>query len=47
MRENVGNIHFIRLEVQELTFETGLLLGQEASSFKSLFHYAIDIVWQL
>jgi len=29
MREYGGNINFIRLEAQTLTFETGLLLGQE------------------
>jgi len=30
MREYGGNIHFIRLEAQTLTFETGLVVGQEA-----------------
>jgi len=32
MREYGGNIHFIRLEAQTLTFETGLLLGQVAGT---------------
>jgi len=30
MREYGGNIHFISLEAQTLTFETGLVVGQEA-----------------
>jgi len=47
MREYGGNIHFIRLEAQALTFENGLLLGQEASRFKRRFHCAIDVVRQL
>jgi len=35
------------LKLKLLTFETGLLLGQEATSFKSVLHYAKGIVWQL
>jgi len=37
MREYGGNIHFIRLEAQTLTFETRLPLGQEAIQFQKSF----------
>jgi len=33
MHEYGGNIHFIRLEAQVLTFETGLLLGKVSKVF--------------
>jgi len=37
MRECGSNIHFICLEAQILTFETGLLLGQEATKIQMSF----------
>jgi len=40
MRAYGCNIHFMCHEPQTLTFETGLLLGQEVIQFQSLF-YAI------